>query len=323
MREPKTPWIPYVPRRPRVLIVDDQPSNVRTLYRLFRAHCDLFLANDGQQVLEICHLQNPDLILLDVVMSGIDGYQICLLLKSDPQLRDIPVIFISERNDVADEIRSLELGAVDFISKPFNPVIVRARVRTHLVLKLQGDMLRASALLDGLTGVANRRRFDEDLDLHWRHCQRDAQPLSLVLLDVDHFKAYNDRYGHLAGDQCLREVAKALSGCLRRPLDRIARYGGEEFACLLPNTECQGARNLAESMRQAILALAIEHAESSVAGQVTASFGVATQLPLPELPAETLLQAADRQLYLAKGAGRNRVHAAPCDTPLHSANQPL
>jgi diguanylate cyclase (GGDEF)-like protein len=300
-------WVLHAKRRPRLLIADDQPINIRVLYELFADECDVFMATSGAEAVRICNAQSPDLILLDVVMDDIDGHEVCRQLKADPSSADIPIIFITSQSQDEDEIVALELGAVDFISKPINPVIVKARVRTHLTLKLQGDLLRASALLDGLTGVANRRKFDDDLMADWRHCLRERAPLSLILLDIDYFKRYNDRYGHQAGDACPKSVARALATSLRRPYDSIARYGGEEFACLLPKTALQGAVGIAEKMQAGIRELAIEHLDSDVAGVVTISLGAATLTPTCALKPENLLEAADKHLYEAKRAGRARV----------------
>jgi diguanylate cyclase (GGDEF)-like protein len=303
-------WVLHAKRRPRLLIADDQPINIRVLHALFANECDVFMATSGAEAVRICRAQSPDLILLDVVMDDIDGHEVCRQLKADPLTADLPVIFITSQSQDEDEVTALELGAVDFISKPINPVIVKARVRTHLTLKLQGDLLRASALVDGLTGVSNRRKFDEDLGADWRHCLREHASLSLILLDIDYFKRYNDRYGHQAGDTCLRSVAKALSDVLRRPYDSIARYGGEEFACLLPKTELKGAIGIAQKMQSRIRDLAIEHLDSDVASVVTISLGVATATPSAELESRSLLEAADKHLYEAKRAGRARVGSA-------------
>lgn len=203
-------WLPHPHNRPKLLIVDDQSTNIRVLHELFREDCDVFMATSGEQAITVCQTQLPDLILLDVVMDDVDGHEVCRRLKADPVTQGIPIIFITAQQRDSDEALGLELGAVDFISKPINPIIVRARVRTHLTLKLQNDLLRSMALMDGLTGVANRRKFDEDISADWRQCFREQKPLSLILADVDYFKRYNDRYGHLAGDGCLKSVAQAL-----------------------------------------------------------------------------------------------------------------
>ena len=302
-------WLLHTNRRPKILIADDQPTNIRVLFELFRDQCDVFMATSGAQTIQICRAELPDLILLDVVMDDIDGHEVCRRLKADPLTGAIPIIFVTSQNQEADEVIALGLGAVDFITKPINPVIVRARVRTHLTLKLQGDLLRASALLDGLTGVANRRKFDEDLQTDWRQCLRETAPLSLILIDIDYFKLYNDRYGHQAGDTCLKLVARALVEALRRPYDKLARYGGEEFACLLPKTELAGASAMAERMRTRVSELNVEHLGSDVDQVVTISLGVASMVPAPSVTPELLLKAADQQLYEAKRTGRARVCA--------------
>ncbi|WP_439878706.1 diguanylate cyclase [Pseudomonas prosekii] len=300
-------WLPHSFNRPKLLIVDDQPTNIRVLHELFREDCDVFMATSGEQAISVCQAQLPDLILLDVVMEGMDGHEVCRRLKVDPMTQDIPIIFITAQQQDSDEVLGLELGAVDFISKPINTTIVRARVRTHLTLKLQSDLLRSMALIDGLTGVANRRKFNEDILADWRLCFREQKPLSLILVDVDYFKRYNDRYGHQAGDDCLKSVAQTLSATVRRPYDLVARYGGEEFACVLPNTVLSGAVEIAERMQERVRTLGIEHSTSDVDHVLTISLGVATLTPTGELGFEALIEAADKQLYEAKNAGRARV----------------
>ncbi|MFL1525067.1 diguanylate cyclase [Pseudomonas sp. O230] len=300
-------WLSHSFNRPKLLIVDDQPTNILVLHELFREDCDVFMATSGEQAISVCQTQLPDLILLDVVMEGMDGHEVCRRLKSDPATQGIPIIFITAQQQESDEVLGLELGAVDFISKPINTTIVRARVRTHLTLKLQSDLLRSMALIDGLTGVANRRKFNEDILADWRLCFREQKPLSLILVDVDYFKRYNDQYGHQAGDGCLKSIAQALSETVRRPYDLVARYGGEEFACVLPNTVLSGAVDIAEKMQKRVRALGIEHSTSDVDHVMTISLGVATLTPTGELGFETLIEAADKQLYKAKNAGRARV----------------
>lgn len=300
-------WLPLTHVRPKLLIVDDQPTNIRVLHELFREDCHVFMATSGEQAINLCQTQLPDLILLDVVMEGVDGHEVCRRLKADPLTCAIPIIFITAQQQDSDEVLGLELGAVDFISKPINSVIVRARVRTHLTLKLQSDLLRTLAMMDGLTGVANRRKFDEHITSDWRQCFREQKPLSLIMVDVDFFKRFNDRYGHQAGDACLRAVAQALAEAVRRPYDLVARYGGEEFACILPNTNLSGAIEIAEKMQERIRGLGIEHAASDVDRVVTISLGVASMTPTGDLDWQQLIEMADKQLYEAKIKGRARV----------------
>jgi diguanylate cyclase (GGDEF)-like protein len=307
MEQSMETWLPHSFNRPKLLIVDDQPTNIRVLHELFRQDCDVFMATSGEQAISVCQTQLPDLILLDVVMEGMDGHEVCRRLKADPATQGIPIIFITAQQQESDEVLGLELGAVDFITKPINTTIVRARVRTHLTLKLQSDLLRSMALMDGLTGVANRRKFNEDILAAWRLCLREQKPLSLILVDVDYFKRYNDRYGHQAGDDCLKSVAQTLSETVRRPYDLVARYGGEEFACVLPNTVLSGAVEIAERMQERVRTLGIEHSASDVDRVVTISLGVATLTPTRDLEFQALIEAADKQLYEAKNAGRARV----------------
>ena len=300
------PWIEHSQRRPKLLLVDDQPLNIRVLNELFRFDCDVFMATNGAQAIGICQQQQPDLVLLDVVMDGMDGYQVLCRLQADPATRHIPIIFVSAKGEENDEAQGLEMGAVDYISKPFNPTIVRARVKTHLTLKLQNDYLRNLAGVDGLTGIANRRTFDERLASDWRQACRNNTPVSLLLIDIDCFKNYNDHCGHQAGDDCLKQVAGALAAVVGRPHDLVARYGGEEFVCLLPDTLAEGALMIAQKMQAQVAQLQIAHPASTVSQYVTLSIGITTQRPSPHADCRVLLHAADAQLYQAKRAGRNR-----------------
>jgi diguanylate cyclase (GGDEF)-like protein len=301
------------PRRPRLLVVDDQPVNIQALYQTFSSDHQVLMATSGPQALDVCASKHPDLVLLDVEMPGMDGYEVCRRLKADESTRDIPVIFVTAHNDEAAETCGLEAGAVDFIAKPINPAIVRARVKTHLTLKAQSDLLRKWVYIDGLTGVHNRRCFDERLEAEWARAARNGRPLSVVLLDVDFFKRYNDRYGHQAGDECLRRVAATLAASLKRPGDLAARYGGEEFVCLLPDTPLAGAMKIAEDIGQRVHAQQIEHADSSAGPVVTVSLGACCRRAGSPGSAAALLRGADAQLYLAKTQGRHRACGAELD----------
>ena len=303
------------PRRPRLLVVDDQPVNIQALYQAFAADHQVFMATSGEQALALCASKQPDLVLLDVVMPGMDGYEVCRRLKADEATRDIPVIFVTAHSDEAAETRGLDAGAVDFISKPINPTIVRARVRTHLTLKSQSDLLRQWVYVDGLTGVYNRRYFDEHLAAEWGRAVRAGTPLSVVLIDVDFFKRYNDRYGHQAGDDCLKRVAATLKAGLKRPGDMVARYGGEEFVCLLPDTPMAGALELARQLGVAVHGLQIEHADSAAAPVVTVSLGVCGKRDDAVGTPEALVREADAQLYIAKSQGRHRACGAELPSP--------
>jgi diguanylate cyclase (GGDEF)-like protein len=293
--------------RPRLLIVDDEPINIQTLYEIFRQEYEVFIATNALQGLEICDSNPPDLILLDIVMPGMNGLEMCRQLKSNQRTQDIPIIFVTAYGNPEEETRGLDAGAVDFIMKPFNCAVVRARVNTHMTMKTQSDLLRSMAFIDGLTGVANRRRFDESLEAEWRQCRRHRFPLALLMIDIDHFKKYNDTYGHLEGDICLQKIASILREQLGRPHDLVARYGGEEFACLLPGVDMEGAMHKAQSILEELHRQAIPHESSETAPFVTISLGVAVSYPGPELLHGRLVAMADAQLYRAKQEGRNRI----------------
>lgn len=298
-------------RRPRLLLVDDQPLNIQVMYRIFAADCQVFMATSGMQALQICREQAPDLVLLDIEMPEMDGFEVCARLKADEQTRDIRVMFVTAHNDAAQETRGLEAGAVDFIAKPINPSVIKARVRTHLLLKFQSEALHRLAFLDGLTSLYNRRYFDLQLEREWARSTRSGTPVSLILVDVDFFKRYNDHYGHQAGDDCLRAIAQLLHASLKRKTDTVARYGGEEFVCLLPETSQHDAMDSATELERSIRRQAIVHQDSALADIVTVSLGVATGTAAgTRQDARALLTLADRQLYLAKNGGRGRACGA-------------
>ena len=289
-----------------VLIVDDQPLNIQMLAQALGDAYLVKAATSGQTALKVCRMASkPDLILLDVLMPEMDGYELCRLLKEDPATRDIPVIFITAKNESLDEELGFKVGAVDYITKPFSPVIVQARVRTHLTLKRNIDLLESLAFLDGLTGIPNRRRLDRELHSEWNRALRGRTPVSLLMVDVDYFKKFNDHYGHGPGDQCLKEIAGALLASVKRTGDLVARYGGEEFAILLPATDETGVLRVARRIQENVKMLGIEHAP--VAGQITVSLGGYSTVPCAELAESTLLDCADQLLYQAKQAGRNRL----------------
>jgi diguanylate cyclase (GGDEF)-like protein len=293
--------------KPRLLVVDDQPINIQVMYRCFAGDYQVFMATSGEQALNICKSNPPDLILLDVVMPGLDGFEVCKQLKADASTWHIPVIFVTAHTDPTQETHGLNLGAVDFIAKPINPDVVRARVKTHLTLKFQSDLLRKLVFLDGLTGVFNRRYFDQQISTEWARAARNNKPLSLILLDVDFFKLYNDRYGHQAGDDALRLVAHTLKSSLRRPADLVARYGGEEFACVLPETSHEDAQVIAEELERQIRTLGIPHQSSTVDTVITISVGLATRVGNSDDDVTSLIGLADKLLYQAKHTGRGQV----------------
>ena len=293
--------------KPLILIVDDTATNIQVLAETLRTDYRVKVATSGQAALDLVAATKPDLILLDVMMSGMDGYEVCRRLKDNPETQRIPVIFVTARSDTDDEEFGLRLGAMDYIVKPFHPAIVRARVRNHIALKINTDLLEALALIDGLTGIPNRRRFDEALDTEWKRALRCGTPLAVIMADVDYFKAYNDLYGHGAGDDCLKAVSQALSAALTRPADIMARYGGEEVVAVMPDTDAAGAALLAQRWRDQVAALALPHVHSRVAAHVTVSVGYASLMPTAEHSPGTLQELADRMLYRAKQLGRDQI----------------
>jgi len=294
-----------------ILIVDDVKENLRILANGLIDQYQIQVADRGYKAIELAKASpQPDLILLDVMMPDLDGFEVCRLLKNDPKTQDIPVIFVTALNDPSEEARGLDLGAVDFISKPFNLPVIRSRVRSHLNLKIKTDMLEQMSHLDGLTHIANRRLLDERLlDEAKRHA-RNGQILGLIMMDIDYFKAYNDHYGHGKGDECLIAVASALKQAIHRPSDLLARYGGEEFAVILPDTDQEGVMQLAERMRLAVSRLQIKHEYSSVANHVTISVGAIASQIKESHSVQALAKHADLALYRAKKSGRNCVKYA-------------
>jgi diguanylate cyclase (GGDEF)-like protein len=292
-------------QRPRILIVDDERLNINVLNVLLRDDYKIMAATNGEQALKAASSGSPDLILLDIMMPGMDGYEVCRQLKTMATTQSIPIIFITAMVDAENETRGFDLGAVDYISKPFNSSVVKARVGVHMKLKRNSDLLESLASLDALTEIPNRRALDQALEQEWARCLRTGSAISYAMIDIDLFKQFNDHYGHGAGDDCLVRVARSLNGCLQRPSDLVARYGGEEFAAVLADTDAQGARCIAEHFHAAIAILQIAHACSEVAPQVTISIGAATALAKPNLTPKQLSEAADRMLYAAKESGRH------------------
>ena len=293
----------------KVLIVDDSRTNIAILKDILSDDYEVFSALSGKETLKIAQRENVDLIVLDVVMPEMDGYEVCKRLKADPDTKNIPVIFVTSMGDMEDESKGLELGAIDYILKPVRAQIVKARVRNHLELKKYRDFLENLSKVDGLTGVWNRRHFDEVLDKEWHRAMRGTNLLSVILLDIDFFKKYNDHYGHLAGDDCLRQVAKALKETARRGGDMVARYGGEEFVIIAATSSSEEAQALAEKLKICVEMLAIAHMTAEISDHVTVSIGVATVHPNPCMAVADFLEKVDRALYLAKNGGRNRVAA--------------
>jgi diguanylate cyclase (GGDEF)-like protein len=303
-----------------ILIVDDNPTNLSVLSQALKeAGYKTRVAMDGESAIEQAQEERPELVLLDIQMPGMDGFETCMGLKANPQTQDIPVIFITASADIENKIKGLSVGAVDYITKPFQFEEVLARVKVHLELRFLTQKVQEQAIslqranqellrlanLDGLTEIANRRRFDEYLDNEWRRLTRQEDHLSLILCDIDYFKSYNDHYGHQAGDTCLKQVAKTIEATLCRPGDLVARYGGEEFVIVLPNTAPDGAVKVADKICANVRLLELVHEYSKANSYITLSLGVSCLIPNLQTQAEQLVAAADKALYHAKEAGRN------------------
>jgi diguanylate cyclase (GGDEF)-like protein/PAS domain S-box-containing protein len=302
--------IPMDATRQSILLVDDVPANLEVLNAVLGADYELIFATSGQEALDLARDHLPDLILLDVVMPGMDGNEACRQLKADPRTKGIPIIFVTAMDLEEDEAAGLESGAIDYVTKPIRASIVRARVRNHLDLKRARDLLESLSLTDPLTGLPNRRQFDAVLETEIRRAIRSKNHMGLLMCDLDHFKAYNDYYGHPAGDWCLHEVASVFRETFRRAGELPARYGGEEFAVILPGAMPPEARVMGERIRQAVEARLLPHTRSESAPRVTVSVGVASMLVTEEASASWLVQRADVALYASKRAGRNRVTCA-------------
>jgi len=296
----------------RVLIVDDVPEHLLILSGMLEGQgIQVSTATNGDRALRIAQLFMPDLVLLAVEMAGMDGYTVCKAMKSNPFLRGIPVIFTIPAGDEESEIRALELGAVDCVTRPFKEAVVKLRIKTHLELKRQREVLENLSRLDGLTGIANRRAFEERLDQERRRASRTREKIALAMVDVDCLKAYNELHGHLAADDCLCQIAATLQSSFNRAGDFVARYDGEEFAVLLPAMGGDALPVVAERMRVAVERLNIPHGGSPVSPWVTVSVGGVVFQPDKRKGSSDLIERAERQLRLAKSAGRNQVRCSP------------
>lgn len=337
----------------RILLVDDS-EDIRLLLKQYlnkAGYRDILEAASAVEAFKLLgveqegghlpdQLPTVDLILLDIVMPGMDGVITCRRILESEHYANTPIIMVSAIDDASLLEEAFDAGATDYVEKPVNKIELLARMRSALRLKEEIDRrreheelllnltaqlreaneaLQALAIMDGLTGVANRRRFNEYIEHEWRRAQRTGHPLSMLMIDIDDFKAYNDTYGHQKGDGCLKRVAETLQGSLRRPADLVARYGGEEFAVVLPDTDPQGAMEIAESVRAAVVGLNMPHRRSRAADYLTISLGVASVVPEQESAASEIIEMADRALYLAKGQGRNCAVESPSSVPLRKA----
>lgn len=317
-----------------ILIVDDRPENLLVLESLLEeTDCTIIKATSGNEALSLMLDYNFAVVLLDVQMPEMDGFEVAELMRSNSRTRLTPIIFVTAISKEQKCIfKGYDVGAIDYLFKPIEPIILQSKVRFFVELYNQKKLIEEQKLMlemkikelselreanyklenlsisDGLTGISNRRNFDQYILISWKNCFRSGKPLSLIMSDIDYFKLYNDKYGHLDGDECLRKVARTMADTVKRPLDLVARYGGEEFVIVLPETDREGAEIIAEQIRKNIESLVIPHEDSKVCSYVTLSLGISTIIPNGCYSIEELINDADKALYLSKSQGRNRAN---------------
>ncbi len=327
-----------------ILIIDDSPDDRLRLESILQkeGYGKIYLAGSSEEALKLLGIAGKsdvasdiDIILMDIVMPDIDGIELCRVIKAKKRFGDIPIIMVTVRKNAVDLQAAFDAGAVDFINKPINKIELIIRVYSTLKLKNEMDQrknheqeliettrklnkanqkLKYLSYVDELTTIANRRYFDEFLNKEWNRASRQKKALSLIMIDIDFFKDYNDTYGHTQGDQCLQRVAKTLCEALKRPGDFVARYGGEEFVAVLPDTGIKGASRVAETLRSNVQSLSIEHKSSSIEKVITISLGVTSSEPAPNSKPDVLVNSSDSALYQAKREGRNRVVVRHADS---------
>lgn len=293
-------------KKPTILVVDDMTTTLLLLHDLLKDTYEVKIAKSGTKALEILESPNDiDLILLDIEMPDINGYDVCKRIKNNETIKNIPIIFITGRTSQEDEEYGLNLGAIDYITKPFNKAIVKLRIKNYLNLKIKNDMLEKLSMYDGLTNIRNRRFFDETFEKTFSEIKRDKKSLAVLMIDIDFFKPYNDNYGHGQGDETLRKVAKALEKTIKRASDFVARYGGEEFVILLKDINKDGVEAVANNLLNAIRELKITHEFSKIENYVTVSIGVSYYNSSSDITKLELLLKADETLYNVKNSSRN------------------
>lgn len=300
---------------PLVLIVDDSPSQRAVITEYLKPlNCQVISAPSGEDALLLVADRVPDLIILDVEMPGLNGFDTCKAIRGSLQEQWTPIVYLTGRTDPADLIKGLNVGGDAYITKPVLPDVLLAISKAMLrVSTAQSELLSVNKKLDEiahydvLTQVMNRRGYEDMLNRLWKDHERRQANLSVLLMDIDHFKKYNDNYGHIRGDECLREVAQVLKNELKRPIDVLARYGGEEFVVLLPDTDIEGANAVAERLIKALESANIQHEFSDTKPFVTISIGATQKKMDKTITMTNLLETADEALYTAKGSGRNKV----------------
>ena len=290
-----------------ILLIDDSKFNIRVLTCILEEDYNVYSSNNGKDGIELAKTVSPSLILVDIIMPGMDGFEVLTELKQYECTKDIPVIFITSISDIESEEKGFTLGAVDYITKPFSPSIVKARVKTHIDLFKYRKKIENIAMLDGLTSILNRRGYNMKIQSEWKIALNSQNPLSILIFDIDCFKQYNDNYGHLKGDDVIKLVASTAENILRDTSGIIARYGGEEFIVILPNTNHENGLKIAEDIRISIESLEIEHLYSnSDKPFITVSVGGMDIIPSEESKLEDFINIVDCALYQAKSLGRNR-----------------
>ncbi|MGJ0330994.1 diguanylate cyclase [Aliarcobacter cryaerophilus] len=293
-------------KKPTILVVDDMTTTLLLIHDLLKDTYEVKIAKSGTKALEILESPNDiDLILLDIEMPDMNGYDVCKRIKNNETIKNIPIIFITGRTSQEDEEYGLNLGAIDYITKPFNKAIVKLRIKNYLDLKIKNDMLEKLSMYDGLTNIRNRRFFDETFEKTFNEIKRDKKSLAVLMIDIDFFKPYNDNYGHGQGDETLRKVAKALEKTIKRASDFVARYGGEEFVILLKNIDKTGLQTVANNLLNAVRELKITHEFSKIENYVTVSIGASFYNSNSDVTKLELLLKADETLYSVKNSGRN------------------
>ena len=291
-----------------ILVVDDERINIQVLHEGLSTDFGILAASSGKEAINVAKDQQPDLILLDIMLSDMSGYEVCEILKNNEETKHIPIIFATGKDTAEDELKGLKVGAVDYLKKPYVIPLVRMRVGIQIELAQKTALLEHLSHVDGLTGLANRRQFDEKMSEAIRYSDRNHRGLTLLLLDIDYFKQYNDTYGHVKGDHVLKQVARVLRKGASRPLDFVARYGGEEFAILLLDSDLEEGHQLGEKLNVSLQNLNIKH-QASVFDRITISIGVAhiSKDHLSTIQSKQFLEKADENLYRAKAEGRNKV----------------
>ena len=290
----------------KLLIVDDEKMNLKVLTNILISDYTIFTATNGKEAIQRAMEYNPDLILLDILMPEMDGYQTLSEIKKTEKIKKIPIVFITGLNSDEDEEKGLSLDAADYITKPFSAMIVKIRVRNQIQIVNQLKMIEHLSLTDQLTDLPNRRYFDERINMEWKQAVREKTQISLLLIDIDKFKEANDLYGHQHGDIVLKILAGLLKKSLKRPGDFTARWGGEEFIILMPNTSPEGAFEVAEKIRADVEKEDI-NLDDGKKIHITVSIGVNSYTPGKTCQIQSFISNTDKALYAAKNAGRNKV----------------